>query len=70
MFLLFEGLEREEWSQKLGESREAYKALRDHFLKFVEHPDDVESTVDPLADDEEVSCCLTCAVLLKLGLFI
>lgn len=70
MFLLFEGLEREEWSQKLGESREAYKALRDHFLKFVEHPDDVESTVDPLADDEEVRCLLTCAVLLKLGLFI
>ncbi|KAJ5684428.1 uncharacterized protein N7477_000773 [Penicillium maclennaniae] len=53
VFLLFDGLEREEWSQKLAESREAYQALRAHFLKFIEHPDDVESTVDPLADDEE-----------------
>ncbi|KAJ5524295.1 hypothetical protein N7494_010945 [Penicillium frequentans] len=53
VFLLFEGLDREEWSQKLGESRDAYTALRDHFLKYIEHPDDLESTVDPLADDEE-----------------
>jgi TBC1 domain family protein 5 len=58
VFLLFDGLEREEWSQKLAESREAYQALRAHFLKFIEHPDDVESTGDPLADDEEVSRCL------------
>ncbi|KAJ5287752.1 hypothetical protein N7478_003438 [Penicillium angulare] len=53
VFLLFEGLEREEWLQKLDESREAYKALRDHFLKYIEHPDDLESSVDPLADDEQ-----------------
>ncbi|KAJ5919773.1 hypothetical protein N7454_009608 [Penicillium verhagenii] len=52
VFLLFEGLDREEWSQKLDESRDAYTALRDHFLKYIEHPDDLESTVDPLADDE------------------
>ncbi|KAJ5765426.1 hypothetical protein N7520_004985 [Penicillium odoratum] len=53
VFLLFEGLDREEWSQKLGESRDAYTAIRDHFMKYIEHPDDLESTVDPLADDEE-----------------
>ncbi|KAJ5888239.1 hypothetical protein N7495_008280 [Penicillium taxi] len=52
IFLLFEGLEREQWSQKLAESREAYTALRAHFLKYIEHPDDLGSTVDPLADDE------------------
>ncbi|OKP14827.1 TBC1 domain family member 5 [Penicillium subrubescens] len=46
-------VEREQWSQKLAESRDAYSALRAHFLKYVEHPDDLESTVDPLADDEE-----------------
>lgn len=63
MFLLFDGLEREEWSQKLAESREAYQALRAHFLKFIEHPDDVETTVDPLADDEEVSSCLAYVLL-------
>lgn len=63
--MLFEGLDREEWSQKLGESRDAYTALRDHFLKYIEHPDDLESTVDPLADDEEVGGSLDCAPLRK-----
>ncbi|OOQ86733.1 TBC domain protein [Penicillium brasilianum] len=53
VFLLFDSVEREQWSQKLAESRDAYSALRAHFLKYIEHPDDLESTVDPLADDEE-----------------
>lgn len=57
VFLLFEGLDREQWSKKLDESRDAYSALRAHFLKYIEHPDDLESSADPLADDEEV--CLT-----------
>ncbi|KAJ5435931.1 hypothetical protein N7445_006816 [Penicillium cf. griseofulvum] len=52
-FLLFDGLDKTEWISKLDESREAYRALRDHFLKYIEHPDDLESTVDPLADDEQ-----------------
>lgn len=59
MFLLFEGLDREQWLHKLNESRDAYSALRDHFMKYIEHPDDLESTVDPLADDEQV-CCTPC----------
>ena len=54
VFLLFDSVEREQWSQQLAESREAYSALRAHFLKYIDHPDDLESTVDPLADDEEV----------------
>ncbi|KAJ5103282.1 hypothetical protein N7532_003811 [Penicillium argentinense] len=53
VFLLFEGLDREQWATKLDESRDAYGALRAHFLKYIEHPDDLESTADPLADDEE-----------------
>lgn len=53
-FLIFDGLDRNEWAPKLDESRDAYRALRDHFLKYIEHPDDLESTVDPLADDEQV----------------
>lgn len=61
MFLLFEGLDREQWLKKLDESRDAYSALRAHFLKYIEHPDDLESTSDPLADDEEV--CETEAVM-------
>jgi TBC1 domain family protein 5 len=53
-FLIFDGVDRNEWAAKLDESRDAYRALRDHFLKYIEHPDDLESTVDPLADDEQV----------------
>lgn len=58
VFLLFEDLEREHWIKKLDESRDAYSALRAHFLKYIEHPDDLESTADPLADDEEVSLAI------------
>jgi len=39
---------------KIHETRSAYTALREHFLKYIEHPDDLQSTTDPLADDEEV----------------
>ncbi|KAJ5808704.1 hypothetical protein N7474_009973 [Penicillium riverlandense] len=52
-FLLLEDIDRDQWPQKLTESREAYDALRAHFLKYIEHPDDLESTVDPLADDDQ-----------------
>ncbi|RAL07496.1 GTPase-activating protein GYP6 [Aspergillus homomorphus CBS 101889] len=52
-FLLFDDLDRAQWPQKLSDSRSAYVALKDHFLKYIEHPDDLESTVDPLADDAE-----------------
>jgi TBC1 domain family protein 5 len=51
-------LEQHEWAAKLDESRDAYRALRDHFLKYIEHPDDIDSSVDPLADDAEVRLSL------------
>ncbi|PYH40949.1 GTPase-activating protein GYP6 [Aspergillus saccharolyticus JOP 1030-1] len=52
-FLLFDDLDRAQWPRKLSDSRSAYVALKAHFLKYIEHPDDLESTVDPLADDVE-----------------
>ncbi|KAJ5748570.1 uncharacterized protein N7511_010266 [Penicillium nucicola] len=52
-FLVFDGLDRNEWAAKLDESRDTYGALRDHFLKYINHPDDIDSSVDPLADDAE-----------------
>ncbi|PWY91076.1 TBC domain protein [Aspergillus heteromorphus CBS 117.55] len=52
-FLLFDDLARAQWPQKITDSRSAYVALKAHFLKYIEHPDDLQSTVDPLADDEE-----------------
>ncbi|KIW79125.1 hypothetical protein Z517_08965 [Fonsecaea pedrosoi CBS 271.37] len=51
-FLLYGPLSQGSWSKKLAESRSAYVSLRDHFLRFIEHPDDLHSSADPLADDE------------------
>ncbi|KAF5865058.1 hypothetical protein ETB97_005623 [Aspergillus alliaceus] len=52
-FLLFDNLDRTQWPQRISESRSAYAALKAHFMKYIEHPDDLQSAVDPLADDEE-----------------
>jgi TBC1 domain family protein 5 len=53
-FLLFDDLDRSQWSRRTSESRDAYTALKAHYLKYIEHPDDLPSTIDPLADDAEV----------------
>ncbi|KAH8692892.1 putative TBC domain protein [Talaromyces proteolyticus] len=52
-FLLYDNLEQPEWTQRLSDTRSAYDSLKDHFLKYIKHPDDLESTVDPLAEDDE-----------------
>ncbi|KAL4980341.1 rab-GTPase-TBC domain-containing protein [Aspergillus desertorum] len=52
-FLLFEDLSRKQWPDKLLEARRTYVALKEHFLKYIEHPDDLQSSLDPLADDEQ-----------------
>ncbi|KAJ9608048.1 hypothetical protein H2200_007036 [Cladophialophora chaetospira] len=51
-FLLFGPLSQGSWPKKLAESRSAYVSLRDHFLRFIEHPNDLHSSADPLADDD------------------
>ncbi|TQB72433.1 hypothetical protein MPDQ_006835 [Monascus purpureus] len=51
--LLFDDLDRTQWQRKISDARGAYSALREHFLKYIENPVDLSSTVDPLADDEE-----------------
>ncbi|KAL9105789.1 MAG: hypothetical protein Q9227_009091 [Pyrenula ochraceoflavens] len=40
------------WPKKLADSRNAYQSLKGHFLKFIDHPDDLQSSIDPLADDD------------------
>ncbi|KAL4780775.1 rab-GTPase-TBC domain-containing protein [Aspergillus varians] len=52
-FLLFEDLGRAQWQSKTSEARSTYVALKEHFLKYIEHPDDLQSSIDPLADDEQ-----------------
>jgi TBC1 domain family member 5 len=52
--LLYDNLDLSTWPQRISDSRSAYSSLKDHFLKYIEHPDNLDSTVDPLAEDEEV----------------
>ncbi|POR34045.1 TBC1 domain family member 5 [Tolypocladium paradoxum] len=42
------------WARVVGDGREDYGNRREHFLRFIEHPEALtELTVDPLADDPE-----------------
>ncbi|OTB08631.1 hypothetical protein M426DRAFT_316640 [Hypoxylon sp. CI-4A] len=53
-FLLNQTTDTTNWSHALLESRSTYSSLRDHFLKYIEHPEYLTSaTVDPLADDAD-----------------
>jgi TBC1 domain family member 5 len=51
-FLLYGPISQSTWPKKLAEGRSAYGSLRDHFLRFIDNPNDVNSLADPLADDE------------------
>lgn len=66
-FLLFQETGTDSWIQTLRNTRETYAERRDHFLKFIRHPESLaEISSDPLNDDPEVSppmpstCFLTC----------
>ncbi|KAF6837917.1 tbc domain-containing protein [Colletotrichum plurivorum] len=51
-FLLFQTTEISEWSRYLSESRAFYSEQRNHFLKFIKHPEELAKVaVDPLTDD-------------------
>ncbi|KAF4875656.1 TBC1 domain family member 5 [Colletotrichum siamense] len=51
-FLLFQTAEVAEWAQHISESRGYYSRQRDHFLKFIKHPEELAKVaVDPLTDD-------------------
>ncbi|KAK7547034.1 rab-GTPase-TBC domain-containing protein [Phyllosticta citricarpa] len=52
-FLLFENTNRAEWPTILSDSRTIYNSLRSHFLRAIENPDEVESALDPLSENEE-----------------
>lgn len=53
MFLLFGNLDTSTWMKTLSDSRSAYGALKEHFMKNIENPDDL-SAEDPLTDNETV----------------
>lgn len=55
MFLLSSERSLINCAHALAEGRNEYTERRDHFLKFIQHPEALnELTVDPLADDPEV----------------
>ncbi|KAF3044179.1 hypothetical protein E8E11_003682 [Didymella keratinophila] len=53
IFLLFKTLDRSSWPNHLADSRRTYDSLRTHYLRAIEHPDELESSVDPLSDNDE-----------------
>ncbi|KAF2020630.1 RabGAP/TBC [Aaosphaeria arxii CBS 175.79] len=53
IFLLFKSLDRSTWPTQLTETRSTYNSLRSHYLRAIQHPDEFESSVDPLSENEE-----------------
>ncbi|CAI6333179.1 unnamed protein product [Periconia digitata] len=53
IFLLFKTLDRSSWPNRLSESRNTYRSLHSHYLRAIEHPDEFESSVDPLTENAE-----------------
>ncbi|OTA95789.1 hypothetical protein M434DRAFT_393431 [Hypoxylon sp. CO27-5] len=54
IFLLNQTTDATNWSHVLLESRSTYTSLRDHFLKYIKHPEYLTAaSVDPLADDAD-----------------
>ncbi|KAK8210229.1 hypothetical protein M8818_003717 [Zalaria obscura] len=53
IFLLFDTLDRTIWQGRLADSRSAYDALRTHFLRNLEHPEEITAGSDPLSEDAE-----------------
>ena len=54
-FLLNGPLSKASWTRKLKDNRAGYSSLRSHFLKYIDNPNDLHSSTDPLADDDTVS---------------
>ncbi|KAK7941021.1 uncharacterized protein PG986_013408 [Apiospora aurea] len=53
-FLLGHGSSTTSWTHALLESRSTYAFLRDHFLKYINHPEYLATVnTDPLADDPD-----------------
>ncbi len=51
-FLLYGPVSQVSWPKKLAEGRSAYSSLREHFLRFIDNPNDIQTAADPLADDD------------------
>lgn len=55
-FLLFKQAPEASWTQSVRSWRQQYEEHRGRLLKFIKHPEALaEVSVDPLADDPDVS---------------
>ena len=54
VFLLLGDFDRARWQKLLADSRSAYDSLKELFLRSINHPEAVDSTMDPLTDDDDV----------------
>lgn len=53
-FLLFKDVNASNWSHVLLENRNSYSTLREHYLKYIKHPELLNQLpLDPLADDPD-----------------
>ncbi|KAH4160180.1 hypothetical protein HBH43_182830 [Parastagonospora nodorum] len=53
IFLVFKTLDRSSWPTHLSNTRRSYESLRDHYLRAIRHPDEFDSSVDPLSEHDE-----------------
>ncbi|ORY12496.1 rab-GTPase-TBC domain-domain-containing protein [Clohesyomyces aquaticus] len=53
VFMLFKSLDRSIWTRRLEETRRSYADLKGYYLKAIQHPDEFDSSVDPLSENEE-----------------
>ncbi|KAH8708554.1 rab-GTPase-TBC domain-containing protein [Phaeosphaeriaceae sp. PMI808] len=53
IFLVFKTLDRSSWPTPLTNARKSYHSLRTHYLRAIQHPDEFESSVDPLSENDE-----------------
>jgi hypothetical protein len=54
IYLLFQNWDYDTWISTLSSSREAYTSLKDHLLRYIRNPDELESSGNPLDDENEV----------------
>ncbi|KAH0551554.1 hypothetical protein GP486_007229, partial [Trichoglossum hirsutum] len=50
-FLLFANFDTSTWPRTLEDSRTAYSSLREHLLRNLEHPEELDSSLHPLSEE-------------------
>lgn len=65
---MFEQPKPSTWSRATVDSRNAYTSLKEHFLKYIDHPSKIDFVIDPLDDNQTVSLSLASLLVSSLSL--